>query len=1133
MFDTFSARSSCRAARLSAASFASFLAVVLMVLPSARADVYWSATSGDWSVGSNWGGTLPSGGVSAWIINGGTANVTQLGETCGTLSLGGSAGSGTVQMASGNLSSTAIQYVGNSGSGVFMQSGGNNTVGSQLDVGYGIAATGTYELGGNAKLQVTQGEVIGLSGNGMFIQSGGSNTTSSRSGVISIGFEPGSNGIYFLNSGYIYAYSGLEVGYQGTGVFTQSGGTNYSAGTLIVGLKLGSTGTYNLSGGQLSGPSGDIEVVGSAGTGVFNQTGGTNSLAASDVLVGNGTYNLGGTGVLNACVEELNGGTANFNQSGGSNSAGWLYVGYSNGGSNSFSLSGTAQLSAGVEYVGNSPDAPAPGSFQQTGGTNAVSLLSISGSGSYLLTGGSLHVTGGFPNLGIFDGGNMPATLSADCLLDLTIGTWQNMKMASVSMGPNSLLIVPAGFSPSASFATFSTLGLTHTLGTTLMVPAGQGFCGSDTISDSVNCQGTIAAVYPGSIYLSGGLVLSGTGSINLGGGDLTTNDPQSTMSGGSLSVTNHYVGNGGTGAFTQSGGTNSISQCLYLGFNPGDSGTYNLSGSGQISAASYEYIGFSGTGLFTQSGGTNSLGNVLYLGNNAGSYGMYGLSGSGLLSTNSETVGYFGAGIFTQSGGSNSINGFLYLSDCSGSSGNYSLSGSGRLFVEYYEYVGYAATGFFSQAGGTNSAYALDLGGSGTYNLSGGLLIVSSLGQGSWTSTFNFSGGTLQASSGFSTSLPMTLGTAGGGATIDTAGYSVTLCGSLSGFGGLTKVDSGALTLATPNTYSGNTLITGGTLVLADPGAMQDSTLDTSGSGLLSFGSLISANFGGLTGPGGLSLANASSGAVALSVGNNGANTIYSGTLNGPGSLTKVGSGALLLSGSSTYTGGTTVNQGNLAVNGALVSPVTVNGSGILSGTGNLSSVTVAPSGQIAPGNPLGAMNVSGSLNLESGAVMDYDLDTPSTSSEVSMPTGELILSGQQFSDFTFAPTPNFGPGTYDLIGFETSSGSLGSDLSGTIDGLPATLSVSNNDLVLTVVPEPSTAALLGAGVLGLLGLAWRRRESKIIDQPGSEEDAPAILIFAAITASRGRMPSSLIVGRGKRSFDRKMSMSTWRTEK
>ena len=67
-------------------------------------------------------------------------------------------------------------------------------------------------------------------------------------------------------------------------------------------------------------------------------------------------------------------------------------------------------------------------------------------------------------------------------------------------------------------------------------------------------------------------------------------------------------------GRSRRSGGTNSIGNALYLGNNAGDSGTYNLSGSGQVSAY-YEYVGYSGTGTFTQSGGTNNSGYYLYLG--------------------------------------------------------------------------------------------------------------------------------------------------------------------------------------------------------------------------------------------------------------------------------------------------------------------------------------------------------------------------------------------------------------------------------------------------------------------------------------------------------------------------------------
>ena len=63
-----------------------------------------------------------------------------------------------------------------------------------------------------------------------------------------------------------------------------------------------------------------------------------------------------------------------------------------------------------------------------------------------------------------------------------------------------------------------------------------------------------------------------------------------------------------------------------------------------------------------------------------------------------------------------------------------------------------------------------------------------------------------------------MTLTGSGGNATVDTAGYTVTLSGSLSGPGGLTKTDSGTLVLATTNTYTGDTLISGGTLQLTMP---------------------------------------------------------------------------------------------------------------------------------------------------------------------------------------------------------------------------------------------------------------------------------------------------------------------------
>ena len=614
-------------------------------------------------------------------------------------------------------------------------------------------------------------------------------------------------------------------------------------------------------------------------------------------------------------------------------------------------------------------------------------------------------------------------------------------------------------------------------------------------------------------------------------------------MTGGCLSTVEQVVGFPATGSFLQSGGTNNVADAfqmdgngayslsgsgllsagaVYDGGTFGQSsgtaianslnvvggGTYSLSGNAQLSANNVVVGGWQSPGTFIQSGGTSTIASSLYVGGPDGGFnassGTYLLKGGALLSASNIYVGDFNPGTFTQSGGSlfsagntyvgydnngdftqsggtNTIGGSLYVGGFGGR-GSCNLEGSSLLSASNL-FVAYGSgTGTLTQSGGTVAiANAMTLGSYGdsaTYNLNGGVLILSQLTHYPGAAVFSFNGGTLRAGNGFSTSVPMTFGTTGGGATFDTAGYSVILSGSLSG-AGLTKADSGTLTLAAANTFSGNTVVGDGTLTLADPLALQQSTLDTSGAGSLSFGTLTNATLGGLQGPGNLALSNGAAAAVSLDVGNNNASTTFSGAIGGPGSLTKVGSGTLSLAGSYTYTGRTTINKGTLALNGSLAGPVTIQSGGILSGTGSLSSVTVNAAGQLAPGNSsVGILSLNGDLSVAFGAVLDFELDTPSTSSQILMPTGELILSGQPFSAFDFTPSANFEPGIYPLIDAESISGNLGTHTSGTIDGYPATLTVSNNNLVLTVTPEPSTVVLLAAGTLGLLGCRLLRRD-------------------------------------------------------
>ena len=95
----------------------------------------------------------------------------------------------------------------------------------------------------------------------------------------------------------------------------------------------------------------------------------------------------------------------------------------------------------------------------------------------------------------------------------MTSGTWQNMANVSLTMGTNSLLIVPAGFDTSTGFASYSTLGFTCTAGSTLNVGPGTNLF----VVLSSPLWLIVRVLSGGSIALNGGVQISGTGKINWG----------------------------------------------------------------------------------------------------------------------------------------------------------------------------------------------------------------------------------------------------------------------------------------------------------------------------------------------------------------------------------------------------------------------------------------------------------------------------------------------------------------------------------------------------------------------------------------------------------------------------------------
>jgi fibronectin-binding autotransporter adhesin len=294
----------------------------------------------------------------------------------------------------------------------------------------------------------------------------------------------------------------------------------------------------------------------------------------------------------------------------------------------------------------------------------------------------------------------------------------------------------------------------------------------------------------------------------------------------------NAYVRNGGTATITKTG---EVCTNLYLGAPV--IGRVEMTG-GDLNVASDAFVGYSGAGIFTQSAGTTQIvgdgpeyePHGLFLGYNANASGTYNLSGTGSLYIGSpyrgEIIGFEGTGTFNQSGGLNSTY-VINIGYQSSSNGTYTLSELGQLSAEV-EIVGGSGAGIFNQNGGNNIlveggefgslglVIGSDSSGNGTYNLTGGTLILKSISKGAGAATFNFGGGTIQANGRFTTTLPMTLSGNGGDANVNTAGYAVAFSGVLSGTGGLNKLGSNTLTLNALNSYSGNTTVNSGTLEIA-----------------------------------------------------------------------------------------------------------------------------------------------------------------------------------------------------------------------------------------------------------------------------------------------------------------------------
>jgi len=314
----------------------------------------------------------------------------------------------------------------------------------------------------------------------------------------------------------------------------------------------------------------------------------------------------------------------------------------------------------------------------------------------------------------------------------------------------------------------------------------------------------------------------------------------------------------------------------------------------------------------------------------------------------------------------------------------------------------------------------------------------------------------------------------------------------AISGANKLTKAGAGTLELSAANALTGSAAVNAGMLVLSHGGALGTGGFYSAASTTVSAGATLALK-GGISipelillsgsGVDGLGALRSLSGANTLTtqvrfadpsvIGVDAGSklTVSGGNLYGPGSMTKVGAGELVVGVLCDYVGGTTVHSGTLRI--ANVKALGTGAVSVIGGTLNLATYAVANTVTLTDGTLLGSQLNADKLVLQGGEVAGVVVSGALTKTGA----GSVALSGAN----TYAGGTTISAGTL-ILNHASALGAGGVTLAGgalDVQGqtVAKTIALTGNSSVLgsngTITGVISGNGLLSKDGVGLLTLS------------------------------------------------------------